>query len=286
MRLVLAMLAKDASARPTAEEIEAELNAAAGASARATPARRPSAATWSGRDRERARLAALLPGVAAGRGMMAGVVGEAGIGKTSLVEEVLAEIERGPHRPVIARGKCSERLAGAEAYLPILEIARSSSSTARPPAVRRDDETRGANVVCPGRPALARELRDERDPGRHQEHVAGADEARACRLLPGRVAGPPTRAAPRGSALGRRLDSRCAELSRRPLRRHAPAGPRDIPPIRHGGRASPVPAGRAAAPRRERVRQVSARASSTEPTSSGTSASSSLATRSRLRSSR
>jgi len=54
--------------------------------------------------------------------MMAGVVGEAGIGKTSLVEEVLADIERGPYRPVVARGKCSERLAGAEAYLPILEI--------------------------------------------------------------------------------------------------------------------------------------------------------------------
>jgi predicted ATPase len=75
-----------------------------------------------GRDRERARLTSLLPGVAAGRGMMAGVVGEAGIGKTSLVEEVLADIERGPYRPVVARGKCSERLAGAEAYLPILEI--------------------------------------------------------------------------------------------------------------------------------------------------------------------
>ena len=119
--LVLAMLAKDASARPTTEEIEAELNAAAGASARATPA--PAVLRHMvGRDRERARLAALLPGVAAGCGMMAGVVGEAGIGKSSLVEEVLAEIERGPHRPVIARGKCSERLAGAEAYLPILEI--------------------------------------------------------------------------------------------------------------------------------------------------------------------
>ena len=119
--LVLAMLAKEPSARPTTEGIEAELNTASGTSAFAAPV---SAFVRHvvGRDREGARLVSLLPGVAAGRGMMVAVVGEAGIGKTSLVEEVLAEIDRGPYRPVIARGKCSERLAGAEAYLPILEI--------------------------------------------------------------------------------------------------------------------------------------------------------------------
>ena len=92
--------------------------------------------------------------------------------------------ERGPHRPVIARGKCSERLAGAEAYLPILEILDRPPPQHDRRRFRRDDEARGADVVRPGRAALARELRDERDPGRHQEHVAGADEARACRLLP------------------------------------------------------------------------------------------------------
>ena len=75
-----------------------------------------------GRDRERASLAALLPPVATGHGIMGAIVGEAGIGKSSLAEDVLAELEHGPYRPIIARGKCSERLAGAEAYLPILEL--------------------------------------------------------------------------------------------------------------------------------------------------------------------
>jgi hypothetical protein len=47
-----------------------------------------------------------------------------GIGKTSLVEEVLAESRR-PHRPVIVRGRCSGTTGGAEAYLPILEVLDS-----------------------------------------------------------------------------------------------------------------------------------------------------------------
>jgi hypothetical protein len=38
---------------------------------------------------------------------------------------VLAEIAVGPHRPAIVRGRCSERLNGAEAYLPILEVLDS-----------------------------------------------------------------------------------------------------------------------------------------------------------------
>jgi hypothetical protein len=49
------------------------------------------------------------------------VLGEPGIGKTVLVEDFLAELGDRPERPVIIRGRCSERLAGAEAYLPILE---------------------------------------------------------------------------------------------------------------------------------------------------------------------
>ncbi len=119
--LVLTMLAKEPSARPTTDHIEAELNTALGTSAFASPARLV-VRHIVGRDRERASLAALLPAVATGHGIMGAIVGEAGIGKSSLAEDVLAELEHGPYRPIIARGKCSERLAGAEAYLPILEL--------------------------------------------------------------------------------------------------------------------------------------------------------------------
>jgi hypothetical protein len=52
------------------------------------------------------------------------VGGEPGIGKTTLVEDFLAELATG-HHCTIARGRCSERLAGTEAYLPLLEALDS-----------------------------------------------------------------------------------------------------------------------------------------------------------------
>jgi len=60
-----------------------------------------------------------------GRGLILAVAGEAGIGKTSLLEEFLAELGNRGERPVVGRGRCSERLAGEEAYLPILEALDS-----------------------------------------------------------------------------------------------------------------------------------------------------------------
>src|SRR3954451_3089987 len=58
---------------------------------------------------------------AAGRGMFLCVTGEPGIGKTTLVEDFLAGLTAAGRSCTVARGRCSERLAGAEAYLPILE---------------------------------------------------------------------------------------------------------------------------------------------------------------------
>ena len=48
------------------------------------------------------------------------VSGEPGIGKTTLVEDFLSDLLRGTAH-LVARGRCSERLAGAEAFLPILD---------------------------------------------------------------------------------------------------------------------------------------------------------------------
>ena len=54
-------------------------------------------------------------------GLLHAVVGEAGLGKTSLVESFLRGVVRRAEGAHLSTGRCSERLAGTEAYLPILE---------------------------------------------------------------------------------------------------------------------------------------------------------------------
>ena len=49
------------------------------------------------------------------------IAGEAGIGKSTVVEQFLHHVAESGHRTLIGRGRCSERLAGTEAYLPFLE---------------------------------------------------------------------------------------------------------------------------------------------------------------------
>src|SRR5262249_29607579 len=49
------------------------------------------------------------------------VAGEPGIGKTTLVEDFLGALTATDRTTLVARGRCSERLAGSEAYLPVIE---------------------------------------------------------------------------------------------------------------------------------------------------------------------
>jgi predicted ATPase len=123
--LVLRMLAKEAARRPTAIEVENELGNLTGQGAIDLGPSPTARRTTVGREEERAELRQVFARVAAGQSLVLAVTGEAGIGKTSLVEDFLAEIEVSRHRPVIARGRCSERLAGSEAYLPLLEVLDS-----------------------------------------------------------------------------------------------------------------------------------------------------------------
>ncbi|MEK6323032.1 MAG: protein kinase [Acidobacteriota bacterium] len=139
-RLILQMLEKDSRLRPSAVEVDAALAqldrivdveeqdtsilpAYAGFATSSAPS--TSRRFTVGRDVERGRLQDAFALAAAGRGSMICISGEPGIGKTTLVEEFLAELTGSGARSSVARGRCSERMAGTEAYLPFLEALES-----------------------------------------------------------------------------------------------------------------------------------------------------------------
>ena len=135
--LLLRMLAKDTAQRPAAADVDKALQEIARQNDRETERKResaplifsslpaPSASSSPlrhtvGREQERHELRAAFNGANTGRGSLLCVAGEPGIGKTTLVEDFLAELTANK-QGTITRGRCSERLAGTEAYLPLLE---------------------------------------------------------------------------------------------------------------------------------------------------------------------
>ncbi len=119
--LVLEMVQKDPERRPSASEVVERLGGLttfvpASIALPETPKKHR-----VGRGRERTELAAAFDTVVGGRGLLVGLLGEAGIGKTTLAEDFLKTIAGGQPAVYLAQGRCSERLAGTEAYLPLLE---------------------------------------------------------------------------------------------------------------------------------------------------------------------
>jgi predicted ATPase len=126
--LILQMLQKDARLRPTASEVEAALAEIKGQGFRGAgrPAiLRPRTRNTVGREKAHAELREALASAIAGKGLLMCVPGEPGMGKTTLVEDFLTDLRAGNQGCIIARGRCSERLAGTEAYLPWLEALDS-----------------------------------------------------------------------------------------------------------------------------------------------------------------
>jgi serine/threonine protein kinase len=70
------------------------------------------ARTNVGREAQKGQLRRGYSRVKAGRGVILAVTGEAGIGKTSTLEDFLAELVSEGEQPIVARGRCSQRLAG------------------------------------------------------------------------------------------------------------------------------------------------------------------------------
>ena len=125
-RILACCLAKDAAGRYTsARELREALE----------PLRLELASGWRGislatrhsvgREKEHRVLRAGFESAVAGRGVLLCVAGEAGIGKTTLVEDFLSALHGSGGRFSLAKGRCSERLAGSEAYLPFLEALES-----------------------------------------------------------------------------------------------------------------------------------------------------------------
>jgi serine/threonine protein kinase/predicted ATPase len=125
--LIERMLSKDSVLRPTALEVEAALtNSTVKIPARLGSQQHPKPRQLTvGRRNEWAALRTALDEAAGGRGSMLCVTGEPGLGKTILVESFLEHLSADGQSLSVARGRCSERLAGAEAYLPFLEALDS-----------------------------------------------------------------------------------------------------------------------------------------------------------------
>jgi tetratricopeptide (TPR) repeat protein len=138
--LILRLLEKEAGKRPTAVEVAQALQeieryvggqelpeilnriGLPAAPVRSAPS--GNVRNTVGRESERNKLRRALNITKEGHGSLLCVAGEPGIGKTTLVEDFLGELAA-EGQCTISRGRCSERLAGTEAYLPLLEALES-----------------------------------------------------------------------------------------------------------------------------------------------------------------
>ncbi len=125
-RLLLSMLQKDSRLRPTAADVEQVLESlhAPDTDMGSLVLKAPDRHTV-GRVQQLHELHAAFGQAMAGQGSLVCVSGEAGIGKSTLVQEFLASLNLTGHSFGVGRGRCSERLADGEAYLPVLEVLDS-----------------------------------------------------------------------------------------------------------------------------------------------------------------
>jgi tetratricopeptide (TPR) repeat protein len=121
--LLARTLAKDPAQRPAAEEVAACLEEIIATTKVPVETDRPRAEPGRvivGHERERGMLRTAFADVSGGAGLLVSIAGEPGVGKTTLVNEFLAEVG-GSRQAWSATGRCSERVAGTEALLPLLE---------------------------------------------------------------------------------------------------------------------------------------------------------------------
>jgi serine/threonine protein kinase len=131
-QLIMEMLQKDARLRPGSGEVMYRLSlahdstvAVALASVAVSKHRQPASSEVVGRDVEMDALLHEFDRAKRGKGRLVAISAEAGMGKTTLVDELVRQLSAADEPVRVGRGRCSERLAGSEAYLPVLEALDS-----------------------------------------------------------------------------------------------------------------------------------------------------------------
>ena len=131
-QLILESLQKDQRLRPGASEVMYRLAlahdsniATALSSVTVAPRRLAASTNVVGREDELAAIRDEFERAHKGKARILVVSGEAGVGKTTLVDAFVSELEERGEPVRVGRGRCSERLAGTEAYLPVLEALES-----------------------------------------------------------------------------------------------------------------------------------------------------------------
>jgi tetratricopeptide (TPR) repeat protein len=131
-QLILETLQKDARLRPGAGEVLYRLGLAHDSSiatslSAVTVSHRTARSTRAvvGRDLEMDALLHEFERADRGKGRVVVLSAEAGVGKTTLLDAFVRLLEDRGEAVRIGRGRCSERLAGSEAYLPVLEVLDS-----------------------------------------------------------------------------------------------------------------------------------------------------------------
>ena len=130
--LVLEMLQKDPRLRPGAGEVLYRLGladdstiATALSSVRVSQRGPRASRSIVGRDLEMDALLHEYDRASQGQGRVVVLSAEAGIGKTTILDAFVRLLEDRGEAVRVGRGRCSERLAGSEAYLPVLEALDS-----------------------------------------------------------------------------------------------------------------------------------------------------------------
>lgn len=131
-QLILEALQKDARLRPGAGEVLYRLGLAHDSSvatslAAVTVSHRTARSSRAvvGRDLEMDALLHEFDRANRGAGRLVVLSAEAGVGKTTLLDAFVRLLEDRGEAVRVGRGRCSERLAGSEAYLPVLEVLDS-----------------------------------------------------------------------------------------------------------------------------------------------------------------